>query len=367
MAADRWQKFLKGITDAGATMAFFADLKNEETKNLARISRKEEAFDDFVKIYDGISNGATLDDIVMTNKSPRALKWFDTLEKIATEFGEFHACVYNDCDFECAQYATKNNVLAVMSLDTDFLIFKGSWKLWMPDHGNRANSDQFEINEYDRNAIKVILSLEEQQWPLFASLAGNDFTKEPIAIAKPQIEVAARLARKINSGLPTEAELRRIVADFRHDDATKVMKIIMGSIKSYDLNVPSVMDNDPFINEISKTDMFRTFMSTMENISAIDLNYYDLRGCEQAEYLPILFINWKKRCVGVIREQFNANPIVLTFLAKKHFDEKFKAYKEEPELPDCKYIFKLFLKEIEIIFLRKKYFLIFSLFVFFFH
>ncbi|XP_031632710.1 uncharacterized protein LOC116346671 [Contarinia nasturtii] len=338
VVAKSWKAMINSIHNTGCHMVFFSDLKNEEGKILTKITRKDEVFNRFANIYDEISDGKTVDDILDSKKDTKALKWFDTLESIAVEFGEFHDSVHYDCDLECAQYATQHNAMAVMSQDTDFLIFEGAWKLWSPDNIPISQSNEFKINQYDRNAIKEILSLEEHHWPIFASLAGNDLTHEQFFIRKPQIERAARWTRKLNSVHPSDADFRRVVAQFRHDDAAKAIDLIKESVRSYDLNFSPVIDDDPLIEGLSKTKtgIFRTYMTTLDRIYSIDMNYYDLRGCEQAEYLPILLIDWTKRRVGIVQKykQSDENQIVLTFLAQKKFNEKFKEYKEEPEYPD---------------------------------
>ncbi|XP_031632736.1 uncharacterized protein LOC116346688 [Contarinia nasturtii] len=333
----RWSKMLKAIHDTGCHMVFISDVKSEVRKSATKIGRRNEQFDSTVKLYEEISNGCKLDKVVSQIKTPRGLSSELTkLASIAKELGEFHYAINFDCDLECAKYATQYNAIAVVSQDTDFLIFEGSWKLWSPDGIPISQTTKFKMNEYDRNAIKEILSLEEHHWPIFASLAGNDFTKEPFSIRKQQIEQAARWTRKLNSVHPSDAEFRRVVAQFRHDDAAKAIDLIKESIRSYDLNFSPVIDDDPLIKGLSKTSMFRTYMSSLDPVKMIGLNYYDLRGCEQAEYLPILLIDWTKRRFGIVHKhkQSDENQIVLTFLAQKKFNEKFEEYKEEPEYPD---------------------------------
>lgn len=52
------------------------------------------------------------------------------LINVAKEFGDLKKTYYVECDMAIADYAGKNNALAVIGDDTDFIIFEGNWKFW---------------------------------------------------------------------------------------------------------------------------------------------------------------------------------------------------------------------------------------------
>lgn len=99
------------------------------------------------------------------------------LAAIAQLFEDFHHSTKHEADFEIVLYATKHNALAILSDDTDFLIFSGPWRLWSAHGVHIAEPMQLRTTEIDRMKFKRALKLTTEQLPLFASLYGNDITQ----------------------------------------------------------------------------------------------------------------------------------------------------------------------------------------------
>jgi hypothetical protein len=75
---------------------------------------------------------------------------------------------------ETAAFATKNNALAVIADDSDYLIYKGNWRYWS---ARQLDLNDLSTMEYDRRALWDCLNLSEDQMKIFATIAGNDIIK----------------------------------------------------------------------------------------------------------------------------------------------------------------------------------------------
>lgn len=172
IALNSWKRLLDAFKTTGASLVFFSDLNIQEGKIDVWLNRRNTEFPRCTKFYDSIRNGETL----KTLKYRSALSsLFYGMAAVAQTYAEFHLSIERECDLEIAQYASQNNAIAVISNDTDFLIFEGSWDLWSQNvRINRSN--RLKTVEYNRHGITRKLSLSQKQLPVFATLLGNDFT-----------------------------------------------------------------------------------------------------------------------------------------------------------------------------------------------
>lgn len=90
---------------------------------------------------------------------------------------EFHRSTKHEVDFAIATYAEQHKVMAILSSDSDFLIFGGTWQLWSANDIHFTKTNRLETIEYDRNKITQTLLLSTHKLPLFATLLGNDRCK----------------------------------------------------------------------------------------------------------------------------------------------------------------------------------------------
>lgn len=97
------------------------------------------------------------------------------MEMIAQTFGEMRFTVDHECDVEMANYAKQHHVMAIMSDNTDFLIYEGPWKQWTTKNLRVNHCGEVLTVEYDRNAVRMMC--QSTQLPLLATLLGTDFMK----------------------------------------------------------------------------------------------------------------------------------------------------------------------------------------------
>lgn len=159
---------------AGAVLVFFEDGLIEIEKYPRWIQRRNQCYDDHIKIIDHVNSGSSVDEIYKTFK--------DTLDAFSTAFGiiegkarQYGTLIYSvtkDCDVEMVRYANQNNVLAILTDDTDFLIFKGNFLLWS---ARRFDVKTLKIVELSRSALRSTLELSDDQLAILSTLAGNDY------------------------------------------------------------------------------------------------------------------------------------------------------------------------------------------------
>ena len=73
-----------------------------------------------------------------------------------------------------ASYATKHKALAVLSDDSDFLIYGGNWKFWSI---KELNSQTMTTMEFNKQKLRLELELNDREMCMLATVGGNDFVK----------------------------------------------------------------------------------------------------------------------------------------------------------------------------------------------
>lgn len=341
--SNQWSQILKNLKAAGCSLVFFSDprIKVTKEKTLELYNEQHRSYVDF---YDRIDNGQTLQQISgewMENFDERTT--YRELAVIARIYGEFRYSVNDECDLELAQYASHNNALAVISNDSDFLIYAGAWQLWWTN----IDMNQLTTTEYIRKDLERLCSLSKDRLPLFATLMGSHFTKsyQSRFNGYHKIRDVANYIRKVGSGRLSGTDIKRIT-EWVYADAEQssdeIHRSIKNSLEWFYINVPPPRLDDElaekFLNiGINGVDMFRPYMRIMEKIHIIPMKYYDHRGCENKTNLPLLLMDWLKRKVGILRQRFHDHDAFeLTVWAKTDIDMTANMiHCEKPIFPDC--------------------------------
>lgn len=125
-----FEKFCQSIVDAGAKLAFFVDGPHQAEKDEVWLRRQNEHYENELRIFDGITNGLNVSSIVesVRDLSIGSVAVLSPLEELCKRFGYFHVSIQNECDLELAQYANEHKAMAILTNDSDFLIFIGTWQ-----------------------------------------------------------------------------------------------------------------------------------------------------------------------------------------------------------------------------------------------
>lgn len=307
---EKWTCFLRDIKLTGCSLVFFCDMKYDDNKIKKIVSRRNYDHNLSKKLYDSIDSGMTLNKL-LNNMSPGALTTsFHGLCMIAKQFGDVYLANEHECDLELAQYATEHNVMAIISNDTDFLIFAGQWKLWSSEikiYDNRTKIDKqmkkttkrFETIEYNRNGIFNICSLSQHQLPLLATILGNDITeiynKRLTEICKKvdpngsTLKNAASIVQKIYASDAKNMDITYIVQQIFHQTSDHKEQVIQHSLDSYNINFTTkVIQDDPLEKRLFSSNIYKYYMETLGSTIIIGMPFYDMRGCEDSSTLPSL-------------------------------------------------------------------------------
>lgn len=221
--------------------------------------------------------------------------------------------------------------MAVISNDSDFLMFNGTWRLWSSDVLKFESPNQLTSIEYYRDGITKLYSISQRQLPLFATLLR--FSQKT-----PNFQTTANyIGNKGSKADLTDAEIVEITQHvFGHTGKDK-QELIRNSIDSYKLNVPAATNDDPFERVLSKTTMYQPYMMIKNRIQAIPLYFYDMQGT--GSNLTSVIMNWTKRKIGVVRSRDTCrDSFAFLLLAKKECNERFGVHKEKPIYPECNMI-----------------------------
>jgi len=103
---------------------------------------------------------------------PTTISHLEIVEELARKYGTLKTAMDRECDAEMAQFACRNSrVLAILSDDTDFLIFSGNWKYFSL---HELDHETLKTKEYSRTALRDYLNLNDQELVLLSTLNGND-------------------------------------------------------------------------------------------------------------------------------------------------------------------------------------------------
>lgn len=390
-----WMTILEALNATGCKLVLFEDLIIQETKIDQWLRRRNKETTDEIAAYDLMTedNAAFLSSIGADHTANSITSSSILMPKLCDpgEFGDFHYSVKNECDAEIAQHAKRHNALAVITSDTDFLIYDGSYKCWsaneiqiMESSENTGENEVWTI-EFNCNDLKRSLSLSQHHLPLFATLLTNDFTHEyfdqlidfykRLGSFKYRVENVARYVRNGSTSL-SDLDIRRLTQHAFGKADAKIQSLIRQSIDSYNVDSMESIINDPLEQKLLhlENDMYKFYMLYMgkSNLYPIEsrfilalkhsviscifslilfhllapvqyllFQFYDMRGCKPDANITLLLIDWQKRKIGILKKRFQDDTITFKVLAKKDFNEDYLAHTEKPIYPDCKITFSL--------------------------
>lgn len=337
-----FEKFLKALKATDASIVFFSTLTIQKDKIDEWLSRRNQEFNSYTKLYYLINDGKKFDALIAGNKLLNST--FYGMEMIAKKYGDYYYSAKTECELEIAKYAKNNEVLAVISNNTDFLLFDGSWRLWSSEDIRVSPFNQLKTIEYDRNVADVC-QLKQYQLPLFATLLGNDFTLKyydeledfhtslgPIAY---KVHCVARYVRNMGNVELSNDDIEEIAQKVFRNTYSDKKELIRKSVESYNVDAIPTKSDDPNEKLLCNTNMYRSYIVNANPIQGIALPFYDMRDKHSAN-LSILIADWIKRRMGVLRQHNRNNSFTFTLLAMTDPEEEFEAHIEYPIYPDCK-------------------------------
>lgn len=358
-------KIFADLQACGATLVFFSDLTVQRWKIDEWLQRRTDEYPETLALFDQISRGLTVDEILKTRDNPRALMTaYSALLTEAKNYGNVYESTQHECDLELSRYARDNDAIAVLTEDTDFMIFEGNWQYWSVGDLNLDTLDTVALN---RKALCDYLSLSHQQLALWSTLVGNDHTKAYfrdlsdfhrwLGPPKDKFRSVARYVQDFER-LPfnlTDADIIRISTNvFRRESCAESRQMIKDSIQSYCLDYTDPEVTDPLLKESVKySDIFSLLVTPIQTLT---LTMYDLRRPDiNKTYTEIMAALMRKQ-IGVLWKPKNDSSLAIELLAKWSHTEEWYIEEVYPIYPPDSCKTHSFTSQ------HRKYFSIFSLF-----
>lgn len=341
-----WEQYFAALKNAGCSLVFVAPWHNADFDINQRLARLDENFEKYVNIYDQIEHGTALQDIKCSDDlNLKASK--HSLSAIAKKYGVFRNVTKEQCNLEIVKYAMQHNAMAILSSNTEFLIFDGSWQIWsVYDLQINELNQSITTTTYNPHCLVNVYSLAKHQLPLFATLMGNKITSGYLDVlsqfqrglgpTKSRFQAVANYVRKVCSTHLSDLDIRRITQHVFGTADDKMQQLIRQSLNFYDLNYPEAMIDDPFEQKLANTDVYRAYKAIMDPVQAVFARFYDMRDCVDGANYAEVVIDWNKRNLGLLRQRFDDDSFKKQYLAKKSYNEPYQVYAKSPVYPDCR-------------------------------
>ncbi|XP_053690969.1 uncharacterized protein LOC128739501 [Sabethes cyaneus] len=165
-------RFFHDLTELGVELVFFSHGPVQKLQFDTWERKQLQKYNDSIDIINAIDTEVlNLNTLVdrYRDKIPNNTRY--SAQEIAKKHGTYKLAIEIDCDQDLTAYATSHRAMAIITSDTDFLIFDGSWRIWV---SSSLDMENLTIFEYSRTNLLQYLKLSAHQLPLLATLSGND-------------------------------------------------------------------------------------------------------------------------------------------------------------------------------------------------
>lgn len=352
-----FRHFFDNLSKTDAKLVFFmAGFKNTDDLQFF-VPRREEDYAYHLDVLDKIESRCDMKALVDNTRNLQHLSnvrmsvSFDhNLMRLARRYGELRVNFFRH-NQEIARFANDHadQVLAIITNDTDFLAFEGDFQFWRA-HGIRKR--ELECKRYCKIKLRERLGLNVYQMQLLSALCGShylpiyvitDFINGLIAENSPQIgkiwNVSAYVKRQTLEMVKNKPvfDLKKISRDvFGEDYTPENLNSIANGLSIYQLDFQD--DTEPkdaflkfcrthnaFIYKFIADDIFK-----INNIDYIDFRHYKSKPYNQL-IMPILM-----KCCGILHKDDRSRPVQRTMCMKHAHDEPFKVTEETIIYPPSK-------------------------------
>lgn len=320
--------FFEELTNRGAKLAFFCDGQLQLDRINVWCSRKDREYIRTSDILAKIDSGRyRCSDAYAHNGS----KYFvNSLLETAKLYGNVTITMEYDCDAIIAQYATKNDALAIVASDSDFQIYEGNWQHW---DVNTLNMKQFTVKRFNRNALIKDLALTRDQMRAFATVVGNDHSE--IMKQGRDIRTSADFCRTLTS--MQNHSTHRLIADFisngrsGHPDAIKIIK---KSIESYSINFELSPEVDNL--ELYARENVLMYAILFDGIFQYHVNYVDFSRASNNNHAHFMdrILKAMRRLGGVLLDGNKSQRDSFKLMTKQSLEANYQLTHEIVEHPE---------------------------------
>lgn len=350
--------FVANLIDSGAALVFFMPgnmHKNEATFNSARSNA---TYLQYVSALDKIEQITSISDL--ENAFANMYREFDcnfpmvkayeyNLERMTRSKGEFY--INNGRHRQrIARYAKEhaNEVLAVITNDTDFLAFEGRFQFW---HAKSINLNNLTGQRYSKRILYDKFGMNIHQMQLLGALCGSNYLSSEILsgfhnrLASENTDpkkngkiwlVSAYVKKQVYTADDGEInfDLHKLSSDVFGCRYTPEQRRSIGKcLKSYhtnftddeNVNESFLMGHNTFLFDLSESEIFHI----------LDIEFVDFRNCKTKNYAELIIPVLMKMC-GILFKDRVERPVVRKICVKQAHDEPFKVVEHEIIYPSSK-------------------------------
>ncbi|XP_039432270.1 uncharacterized protein LOC120414984 isoform X1 [Culex pipiens pallens] len=334
-------RFFAKLRAIGATLVFFCDGVVQEEKYVTWNERQKRKYEDTIRILDAVDEGISLDTLINLFRRDFPGNWLYPVKEVAKKHGRVVTSIANECDKELVQYANSVNALAIISNDTDFLIYEGFWQYWSCKD---MNFETLTTKAYNRVGLVRHLGLEFRQMPLLATLAGNDVIHydevkqfhRTLGSPRTKFNDLARFVDQQQISARThEVDLRKLVFHVFGEEDDELFQRFQKSLDLYDLdkwNPIQTVKHDQTVNlllTLSSKFMYQIYMGHPFEMTGF---VTDLREHQVGWRYPQLAIRLEQRKVGIILYH-RENSTLMRLVTKLSHDEDYTLHVFNAEFP----------------------------------
>lgn len=314
-----FEEFLRRLNEAGAELIFVfkKTLVSYEDKWKEKKNKEYEDSQAFIAQLEEISNYRSLCCFYKMRFNSATTYGSDSssiLFHSALKFGTFHGSDFflKNAGAAHTKLATELGVFAVIGLDTDYLFYDGSFKLWFPVKAETILKDsvvKFDIQKFIKQPILDHFEMDDEKFRLLAVLSGKFFGS---------LEASETLKRF--AGIPTEfAKLAKFIHEqvefpLTRQSIENIVEIIFDtvdqqvvqdfekSLESFEATFFTSVKkfDDDEVNRLIKDDPF-TYAELILNNEAIPIGSSFLEvNASDMKPMQDLTVPWIQRVMGLL-------------------------------------------------------------------
>lgn len=340
------KRLLDQLKAVNAKLVFFSAGKKLNDTTEIFILHNERKYVKYLSLLDTIENGNDLFGY-LRNKNKFApdirmtLPIDLNLKKICRQYGELKV-TYVCHNKEIAEFISKNTeeVLAVITNDTDFLAFFGDFQFWS---AYDLHLTKLDCVRYCKDKLKSKLNLNIEQFHLVSALSGHDYLPreyvepfwgklaEKYGKKGPRIENLARyvknqpMLRKSVGCNDIVFDVKQISQEVFGDNFSEdQMNGILNILKYYGSAVSKITsEKSSFLKFCKENNAFMYKLATDTVYNVNDIEYIDYRNYKSKDYAELIVPVLMKMC-GILYKDNRSKSRTRTICMKFAHDEPFK-------------------------------------------
>lgn len=338
--------FLDQLKAVNAKLVFFSVGKKLSDTIEIFILHNEKKYIKYLSLLDTIENGNELSRY-LRNKNKFApdirmtLPIYFNSNKICRQYGELKV-TYVCHNKEIAEFISKNadEILAIITNDTDFLAFDGDFQFWS---ARDLHLTKLDCVRYSKDKLKSKLDLNLEQLHLVSALSGHDYLPreyvepfwrklaEEYGKKGPRIENLARYAKNqtmLQNSVGSNGvlfDVKQISQDVFGDNFSEEQTNgILNILRYYGSSVGKTpIEKNPFLKFCKENNAFMYKLATDTVYNIKDIEYIDYRNYISKNYAELIVPVLMKMC-GILYKDDRIKRKTRIICMKFAHDEPFK-------------------------------------------